>query len=218
VTQAELAKKIDHTKLQAFATLADINQLCDEAAACGFAAVAINPAWTSYCAKRLAGTGVAVDVVVGFPLGANTSNIKIEEAREAIRHGATEIDMVINIGAMKSGYTDFVEQEISALVKAAGRVPVKVILETGYLSPEEKVSVCEMSMRARAAFVKTATGFGVSGATLEDVRLMRSVVGDQLGVKAAGGIRTYEQAFAMLEAGATRLGTSAGVDILHQVP
>jgi len=208
---------IDQTRLNAYATLDDINQLCDEAAAYGFAAVSVNPAWTSYCAKRLKGRGVAVNAVVGFPLGANTSQTKVEETREAVRHGATEIDMVINIGALKSGYAEFVETEIAAVVKAAAGAPVKVILETGYLSPEEKVAVCKMSMRAKAAFVKTATGFGVSGATIEDVELMRSVVGDSLGVKAAGGIRTYEQAVTMIQAGATRIGTSAGVEIIEQI-
>ena len=216
--RAALARMIDHTELHAYATLVDIEELCDEAVEWGFASVAINSAWTSYCARRLKDTGVNVDTVVGFPLGANTPHTKIEEAREAVNNGAAEIDVVINVGALKSGYADFVEQEIAALVRAVKGVPLKVILETSYLTTEEKVAVCEMSVRACAAFVKTSTGFGLGGATVEDVQLMRKVVGDAIGVKAAGGIRTYGQAVAMVEAGATRLGTSAGVAILADAP
>jgi len=218
VNRAALARIIDHTELHAYATLVDIEELCDEAVEWGFASVSINSAWTSYCARRLKDTGVNVDTVVGFPLGANTPHTKIEEAREAVKNGAAEIDAVINVGALKSGYGDFVEQEIAALVRAVQDVPLKVILETSYLTTEEKVAVCEMSVRAGAAFVKTSTGFGQGGATVEDVQLMRKVVGDAIGVKAAGGIRTYGQAVAMIEAGATRLGTSAGVAILADAP
>ena len=218
MNRAALAMMIDHTELHAYATLVDIEELCDEAVEYGFASVAINSAWTSYCARRLKDTGVNVDTVVGFPLGANTPHTKIEEAREAVNNGAAEIDAVINVGALKSGYADFVEQEIAALVRAVKGVPLKVILETSYLTAEEKVAVCEMSVRAGAAFVKTSTGFGLGGATVEDVQLMRKVVGDAIGVKAAGGIRTYGQAVAMIEAGATRLGTSAGVAILADAP
>jgi deoxyribose-phosphate aldolase len=205
---------IDHTELHAFATHVDIAELCDEAAAHGFAAVSVNAAWASYCARRLAGADVKVDVAIGFPLGATTAYVKVEEAREAVYHGAGEIDMVINVGALKSGYPEFVEQEIAAVVQAVKSVPVKVILETGYLTTEQKIAVCEMSMRAGAAFVKTSTGFGLGGATIEDVRLMRKVVGAALGVKAAGGVRTYAQACALIEAGANRIGTSAGLEIL----
>ena len=218
MNRAALARIIDHTELHAYATLVDIEELCDEAVEWGFASVSINSAWTSYCARRLKDTGVNVDTVVGFPLGANTPHTKIEEAREAVKNGAAEIDAVINVGALKSGYGDFVEQEIAALVRAVQDVPLKVILETSYLTTEEKVAVCEMSVRAGAAFVKTSTGFGQGGATVEDVQLMRKVVGDAIGVKAAGGIRTYGQAVAMIEAGATRLGTSAGVAILADAP
>ena len=218
MNRAALARIIDHTELHAYATLVDIEELCDEAVEYAFASVSINPAWTSYCARRLKGTGVNVDTVVGFPLGANTPHTKIEEAREAVSNGAAEIDAVINVGALKSGYGDFVEQEITALVRAVKDVPLKVILETSYLTAEEKMAVCEMSVRAGAAFVKTSTGFGLGGATVEDVQLMRKVVGDAIGVKAAGGIRTYGQAVAMVEAGATRLGTSAGVAILADAP
>ena len=218
VTRAQLARIIDHTQLRAYATEADLRELCEEATECGFAAVSVNPVWVSYCAKRLSGSGVRVDACVGFPLGANTAAVKVEEARDAVRNGATEIDMVINIGALKSGYPSFVEREIGAVVRGVKGIPVKVILETSYLTEEEKISVCEMSIRVSAAYVKTATGFGYGGATVEDVRLMKDVVGDQLGIKAAGGIRTYGDVMKMLEAGATRIGTSAGVEILADMP
>lgn len=218
MTRAQLARMIDHTQVRAYATQVDIDELCDEAIQWGFAAVSINPVWTSYCAKRLAGSGVGINPTVGFPLGSHTAFIKVEEAREAVKHGATEIDMVINIGALKSGYPNFVEQEIAAVVRTVRETPVKVILETCYLTDEEKVAVCEMSLRAGAAFVKTSTGFGHAGATLEDVALMRRVVGNAIGVKAAGGIRSYADVMAMIEAGATRIGTSTGVAIMEEMP
>jgi len=218
VNRAALARLIDHTELHAYATLVDIDELCDEAVHHGFASVTINPAWTSYCARRLKDADVKVNTVVGFPLGANTPHTKIEEAREAVRNGAEEVDAVVNVGALKSGYVDFVEQEVAALVRAAQDRPLKIILEASYLTAEEKVAVCEMSVRAGAAFVKTSTGFGLGGATVEDVALMRKTVGDAIGVKAAGGIRTYGQALALIEAGASRLGTSAGINILADAP
>lgn len=217
MTRIQLARLIDHTLLRAYATEVDIRELCQEAAQCGFATVSVNPGWASYCAKQLAGTGVGVCACVGFPLGANTSTIKVEEARDAVRNGATEIDMVINIGAVKSGYPNYVSQEIAAVVKAVKGIPVKVILECSYLTEQEKVDVCKMSVRAGAAFVKTATGYGHGGATPEDVALLRNVVGDACGVKAAGGIRTYADVMAMLNAGANRIGTSAGVQILDDM-
>lgn len=218
MTRAQLALMIDHTQLRPYATLEDLRELCQEAIEHGFAAVSIMPAWASFCAKQLAGTSVAVNICVGFPLGANTANIKVEEAREAVRNGGTEIDMVINIGALKSGYADFVEKEIATVVKAVRGTPVKVILEASYLNDPEKVAVCEMSARSGAAFVKTSTGYGQGGATVEDVALLKQTVGGRLGIKAAGGIRTYGQAMAMIQAGATRIGTSAGVEILDDVP
>jgi len=213
-----MARLIDHTMLRAFATEVDIRELCEEALEHNFATVTVNPAWTSFCAKKLAGSTVGVNTCVAFPLGASTAQMKVEEARDAVRNGATEIDMVINIGALKSGYPSFVEREIAALVKAVGGTPVKVILECSYLTRDEKVAVCEMSKRAGASYVKTATGFGNGGATAEDVQLMKAVVGDQLGVKAAGGIRTFGDAMAMLRAGASRIGTSAGIEILEDIP
>ena len=218
VNRRQLARVIDHTQLKPYATEADIRELCVEAAQQGFAAVSINPAWVSYCAKQLAGTHVGVNACIGFPLGANTAAIKMEEARDAVRNGATELDMVMNIGALKSGYPSFVEREIAAVVKAVKGVPVKVILENSYLSDKEKLEACEICVRAGAAYVKTATGYGQGGATVDDIKLMRSVVGDRLGIKAAGGIRSYRDAMMMLQAGATRLGTSAGLKILNEIP
>ncbi|MCC6796227.1 MAG: deoxyribose-phosphate aldolase [Candidatus Hydrogenedentes bacterium] len=218
MTRSELAKMIDHTVLRADAAQGDVAALCDEAVHNGFAAVSINPAWVSFCAKKLEGSGVLVNATIGFPLGANTAAVKVAEARDAVKNGATELDMVINVGALKSGYAEFVEKEIAAVVKAAEGVPVKVILETSLLNTDEKIAVCEMAMRAGAAFVKTSTGFGRAGATTDDVALMRQVVGAKLGVKAAGGIRSYADAAAMIGAGADRLGTSSGVAILKEMP
>jgi len=212
-----MARLIDHTMLRAFATEVDIRELCEEALEYNFATVTINPAWTSFCAKKLAGSPVGVNTCIAFPLGASTAQMKVEEARDAVRNGATEIDMVINIGALKSGYPSFVEREIAAVVKAVGGTPVKVILECSYLTRDEKVAVCEMSKRAGATYVKTATGFGNGGATVEDVLLMKAAVGNDLGVKAAGGIRTLGDAMAMLRAGASRIGTSAGIEILEDI-
>lgn len=217
VTRAQMARIIDHTQLKAYATEADMRELCVEAAREGFAAVSVNGVWVSFCAKQLAGSNVGVNACIGFPLGANTATIKVEEARDAVRNGATEIDMVINIGALKSGYPNFVGREIAAVVKAVKGVPVKVILEMSYLSEAEKVTGCNLALQAGAAYVKTATGYGQGGATIEDVRLMKSIVGDRMGIKAAGGIRSFRDAMLMVEAGATRLGTSAGVGILDEI-
>lgn len=216
-TRQEMAALIDYTQVSANATQTDISKLCDEAVQHNFGAVTVNSAWTSYCAKRLEGTDINVNATIGFPLGANTAMIKAQEAREAIRYGATELDMVINVGALKSGLPEYVDEEIEAVVKAAGAAPVKVILETCYLTTEEKLKVCQLSLKAGAAFVKTSTGFGTVGATTEDVRLMRGAVGDRMGVKAAGGIRSFDDAIAMLKAGASRLGTSAAPHILAQM-
>lgn len=218
LTRNELATYIDHSLLRATAAQGEIDVLCDEAVAHGFRIVTVNPVWVSYCAQRLTGTGVGVNATIGFPLGATTAFVKVEEAREAIRNGAAEVDMVINVGALKSGYPEFVEHEIEAVVQAAGDVPVKVILETCTLTDAEKRSVCELCVEAKAAFVKTSTGFGEGGATVADVRLMREVVGDALGVKASGGIKTYGEAMALIEAGASRLGTSGGAVLLGECP
>lgn len=209
-----LAGVIDHTQVKAYATQVDIAELCDEAVRLGLFAVTVNPVWVAYCAKRLAESEVLINATVGFPLGANTAVIKVAETEEAIRNGAREIDMVINIGALKSGAHDYVAKEIRAITRAAGDAPVKVILETAYLSQDEKLTVCQLAADNGAAFVKTSTGFAPTGATIADVRLMRDAVGDRLGVKAAGGIRSLRDARAMLDAGATRLGTSSAADIL----
>lgn len=216
LTRAELARLIDHTQLRAYATQRDMKELCAVAAQCRFACVSINPVWTSYCAKLLAGSGIGVDPTIGFPLGANTARIKVEEAREAIKNGATEIDMVINVGALKSGDLDAVEADIAAVVAAAHAAGalVKVIIETALLSDDEKATACRLAQAAGAEFVKTSTGFGPGGATVEDVALMRRVVGPEMGVKASGGVRNYADVQAMVAAGATRIGASAGVAIV----
>lgn len=218
VNRSELAKIIEHTLLRPTATETDIRNLCTEALAYGFRAVSVNPVWTTLCAKLLQGGKVAIDACIAFPLGASTARIKVEETKDALQNGATEIAMVINIGALKSGYAHYVEKEIATIVKAAAGAPVKVILETSCLNQEEKVAVCQMSLRAGATAVKTSTGFGTFGATVEDIRLIRATVGAHLDIKAAGGIRTYGDVTRMLEAGATFIGTSTGVDILNDAP
>lgn len=217
MNRAQIARMIDHSQLRAYATQIDVTELCEEAVTYGFHGVAVNPAWVSFCAKKLAGAGVAVCATIGFPLGANTAYVKVEEARDAVRNGATELDLVINIGALKSGYPNYVEREIAAVVKAVKGVPVKVILETSYLTNPEKIAVCEMALRTGAAFVKTCTGFGHAGAHPDDVRLMKDAVRGRLPIKAAGGIRTFGDVRELLHAGATRFGTSAGVSILDDL-
>lgn len=210
---ADLAGMIDHTLLKAEATEADIRKLCGEAAEWKFASVCVNPAWVAYAAKQLKGTGVMVCTVIGFPLGATDSATKADETKHAIAHGADEIDMVINVGALKSKDYETVARDIAAVVKAAGGKTVKVILETAHLNEEEKTAACLISKEAGAHFVKTSTGFGPGGATTADIALMRRLVGPVMGVKASGGIRDYATAKAMVEAGANRIGCSAGVSI-----
>jgi deoxyribose-phosphate aldolase len=215
--RSRMAGCIDHTLLKPTATADQITALCREAVAAGFAAVCVNPCHIPLAAVRLAGTPVKVCSVIGFPLGANSTYIKAEEARLAIDQGAHEVDMVMQIGALKSGRLDDVEEDIRQVVKAAGETPVKVIIETCFLTDEEKTAACRLAVSAGAKFVKTSTGFGSGGATPADVRLMRSTVGSALGVKASGGIRTLEDALVMLEAGANRLGTSSGMQILSRL-
>jgi len=212
----DLAKYIDHTLLGADATAADIDQLCDEADRYRFASVCINPTWVKRAANNLRGTGVPVCTVIGFPLGATTPEVKAMEARKALRDGAREVDMVINIGALKSGDNDLVYEDIVKVVDAAHEVGAicKVILETALLTDEEKVVASALAKRARADFVKTSTGFGPGGATVYDVALMRETVGPEMGVKASGGVRTADDAEDMIAAGATRIGASAGVQIV----
>ena len=211
----DLAKYIDHTALKPETAAADIDKLCDEAARYGFASVCINPTWVKRAAGHLRGTDVKVCTVIGFPFGANTAEIKAMEARRAIRDGAREVDMVINVGALKSGDYDTVLTDIEKVVDSAHEagVIVKVILETSLLT-EEKVIASSLAKRAKADYVKTSTGFTGSGATVYDVALMRETVGPDMGVKASGGVRTKSDVEDMIAAGATRIGASAGVQIV----
>lgn len=211
---ADLAKLIDHTLLKPEATRDEIVKLCAEAKQHRFASVCVNTTWVGLCKALLAGTDVMVCAVVGFPLGAMTPTAKAYEAREAVRQGAREIDMVLNIGALKSRDYETVFEDICRVVKSSSPAGVKVILETSALGTEEKIVACAMSKLAGAAFVKTSTGFGKGGATVEDIELMRRIVGSELGVKASGGVRTAEDAIKMAQAGANRLGASASVAIV----
>ena len=214
-----LAAIIDHTFLKAFGGPEQMERHCAEAVQYGFAIVAIHPAEVETCVKLLAGTKVGVGAAIGFPLGQNTVETKAFETRDAIDKGATEIDMVINVRALQGGRPDVVQREIANLVGLCRprRVVTKVILETCYLTDEEKVAVCRMACEEGADFVKTSTGFGPAGATVEDVRLMRDAVGPSTKVKAAGGVRDLETALAMVEAGASRIGTSHGVAIIRRL-
>ena len=209
-----LNKYVDHTVLKADTPKAKVQQIIDEAIQYDFMSVCINPTWVSFAAEKLAATDVKVCTVIGFPLGANMSAVKAFEASEAIKNGADEVDMVINIGAAKDGDWDLVESDIQAVVDASGDVLTKVIIETSLLTDEEKVKACQAAVRAGADFVKTSTGFSTAGATVADIALMRQTVGPDLGVKASGGVRSIADAQAMIDAGATRLGTSNGVDIM----
>lgn len=213
-TRETLARTIDHTLLKAAGTESQVKELCREARTFGFASVCVNPVWVPLCARELAGSEVLVCTVIGFPLGANRSETKAEEARLAVAQGAREVDMVIHLGAAKAGDWAAVEADIRAVVAAAGGATVKVIIETCELTDEEKVGACQAAMRAGAHFVKTSTGFGKGGATVEDIRLMRKTVGSRLQVKASGGVRTCQDALAMLEAGADRIGASSGAAIV----
>lgn len=211
-----LASLIDHTLLKPDATKEEVEQLCREAAQFCFASVCVNPNWVALCRELLRASGVKVCTVIGFPLGAHLPDVKAYETRRAIEQGAEEVDMVINIGALKSRDYALVEQDIHGVVGAAsGRAIVKVILETALLSRDEKVMGCTLSKAAGADYVKTSTGFGGGGATVEDITLMRETVGPEMGVKASGGVRTREDAEKMVAAGATRLGASAGVKIVR---
>ncbi|MEF7563363.1 deoxyribose-phosphate aldolase [Bacillus infantis] len=211
-----VAKMIDHTLLKADATKEQIEVLCSEAKEYSFASVCVNPAWVSYASELLEGSGVDVCTVIGFPLGASTPEVKAFETKNAIENGATEVDMVINIGALKSGSSDLVEADIRAVVEAAkGKALTKVIIETSLLTEDEKVLACELAIKAGTDFVKTSTGFSTGGATVEDIRLMRKTVGPEIGVKASGGVRSTEDAQQMIEAGATRIGASSGVAIVN---
>jgi deoxyribose-phosphate aldolase len=217
-TDGTMAHMIDHTLLKPDATQDEIAQLCYEARKHGFASVCVNPANVELCAQLLKGSGVPVCTVVGFPLGATSIETKVFESQQAIREGATEVDMVINVGALKSRDYELVERDIASVARAchAGNAILKVIIEAALLTDEEKVVASQLTKVAGADFVKTSTGFGPGGATLEDVALMRRVVGPTMGVKAAGGIRSYEDAQKMIAAGASRIGASASVKIMQE--
>lgn len=216
---ADMAGMIDHTLLKPQATEDQVRQLCAEARQFSFASVCVNPTWVPLCAQLLRGSPVKVCTVIGFPLGATLPEVKAFEAQRCAHQGATELDMVINIGALKSQQFGIVEDDIAAVVNAAHPLGacVKVIIEAAYLTDEEKVEACALAKAAGADYVKTSTGFGPSGATIEDVALMRRVVGPEMGVKAAGGVKTAEEAKAMIAAGATRIGASASIKIIDEM-
>jgi len=218
MVRRDIAQFIDHTLLKADATEKQIIQLCLEAKENSFAAVCVNPYYINLASKLLAGTKVKIATVIGFPLGANSCKVKAYEALEAFKAGADEIDMVINIGALKDNQTDIVQREIQEVVAIAKNQPsekiVKVIIETALLTDEEKTRACEIILNTGAHFVKTSTGFSSGGATIQDIKLLKSIVEDQVLIKASGGIKNYETALAMLEAGANRIGTSSGVEIV----
>ena len=214
----DIARLIDHTLLKAEATPGQIEQLCAEAREHGFASVCVNPSYVALAARLLAGSATLVCTVIGFPLGATTTDVKVFEAQQALGLGAREVDMVIQIGRLKGGDHDYVRADIRAVVDAAhgGGAICKVIIETALLTEDEKIAASQLAAQAGADFVKTSTGFSTGGATVADVALMRRTVGDVIGVKAAGGVRSLADAHAMIAAGATRLGTSAGVQLVRE--
>lgn len=217
MNKQQLAGMIDHTILKANASEAEVRKVCEEALEYGFASVCINPANISLASEMLKGSKVKVCTVIGFPLGANTSAVKAFETDDAIKNGAQEVDMVINIGKLKDKDYEYVKNDIKAVVDAAkGRALSKVIIETCLLTDEEKAKACELAKEAGADYVKTSTGFSTGGATPEDIKLMRETVGPEMGVKASGGVRTYEDAMAVLENGATRIGASASIAIVEK--
>ena len=210
----QINKYIDHTLLKAFATQEEIRKLCEEAIKYDFKSVCVNPVNVALAKKALEGSDVLVCTVVGFPLGANTKEIKALETLDAIKNGADEIDMVINIGKAKEHDFDYIEEEIKCVVTASAGKTTKVIIETCYLNDEEKVECCKAAKAAGATFVKTSTGFGTGGATASDIKLMRETVGAEMGVKASGGVRSYDDVKVMVENGATRIGASSGIQIM----
>ncbi len=216
VNRKQLAGLIDHTLVQAYATQLDIDELCDEAAQSGFRAIVVNPVWVPYAVQRVAGRGLRVAACIGFPLGATTAHVKLEEAREAVQHGASELDVVINLGAVKSGYADYVERELLSVIRGVPNVPVTAVLEMSFFTEEEAQKAAAAALRAGAECLQTSTGYGDDGATPENVKLLRAVAGPSRSIKAAGGVRTYADVAAFLEAGADRVGTSTGVSILEE--
>lgn len=214
----DLAQMVDHTQLRAYAVKEDFEKLCKEAADYGFKMVAINSYPVELCSKLLKGTGVHVGAAIGFPLGQTTIENKVHETKQAIENGADEIDYVINIGRLKEKDYDYIEREMTEIVKACREKNIlsKVIFENCYLTDDEKIKVSEIAAKVKPDFIKTSTGFGTGGATLEDVKLMKSIVKDEVKVKAAGGIRDLDTFLAMVEAGAERIGTSAGIEIMNE--
>lgn len=213
----KLANMIDHTNLKPDATLHDIEKLCNEAKEYGFASVCVNPSNVRFASELLKDENINVCTVVGFPLGANTSKIKFFETKDAVESGASEIDMVINIGTLKSGLDDNVKEDINGVVVAADGNIVKVIIETGLLTDEEIVRACEIVKESGADFIKTSTGITYSGAKVEDIKLIKKTVGSSLNIKASGGISDLKTVFDMIDAGATRIGTSSGVKIIEEL-
>lgn len=213
----KIAKMIDHTNLKPDATSEDIEKLCNEAKEYGFASVCVNPSNIKLCTDFLKNSDVNVCTVISFPLGANTSKMKFFETRDAIGFGASEVDMVMNIGALKSGLEDAVKEDIGGVVAAAEGNIVKVIIETALLTEEEKILACKLAKDAGADFIKTSTGFGYSGATVEDIVLIKKIVGSNMGIKASGSIKKIKTTFDMVKAGATRIGTSSGVNIMGEL-
>lgn len=218
MNKTELAGTIDHTILKADATRAQVKKICDEAKQYGFASVCVNPSYIRFVAEQLAGTEVAPCCVISFPLGATTPEMKAEECRLSVLEGAREVDMVVNVGAIKSGEWDLVRTDIQSVNDVKGPAKLKVIIETCLLTDEEKVRVCEIARDIGVDFVKTSTGFSTGGATVHDVALMRKTVGPDIGVKASGGIHSYDDVVAMIQAGASRIGASAGVKIIESMP
>lgn len=217
IDKKTLASMIDHTILKPTATKEQIAELCQQALLNHFASVCINPCFVKLAAEMLKGSDVKTCTVIGFPLGANTTEVKAFEAKKAIDEGAQEVDMVINIGALKEGDLEYVENDITQVVKVSQGALVKVIIETCFLTDEEKVTVCNLAKKAGANFVKTSTGFGTGGATVSDVSLMRKTVGDSMGVKASGGVRSLDETLAVINAGASRIGTSSGIKIVEGI-
>lgn len=212
-----IAQMIDHSLLKSEVTKEEVRRLCDEGKRYGFASVCVNPVWVSLCADLLTGSSVRICTVSGFPLGANKPEVKAKESELSIKEGADEIDMVANIGALKSGDFKLVEEDIKAVRNAIGKEKIlKVIIETAILTREEKIKATQIVMAGEADFVKTSTGFGYTGATVEDVKLLKKLVGDRIRIKASGGIRDYNTAWELIKAGASRIGTSSGVEIMKQ--
>ncbi|WP_027180481.1 deoxyribose-phosphate aldolase [Maridesulfovibrio bastinii] len=213
----DLSSYMDHTFLKQTATAEDISRICDEAVKFGFATVCVNPCHVKQAAKILGNENIGVCSVIGFPLGSSQTEVKMVEAMRAVENGADELDMVVNIGALKEGDLNLFLKDIFLTVQGAGSVPVKAIIETGCLTDEEKKTACKLAVTAGASYVKTCTGFGPGKAEVSDIKLMRETVGPDIGVKASGGIKTYKQAIALIEAGASRIGASASIDIVKGI-